>query len=430
MLVYFKVGNFRSIKEPIVINFKAAAISEHKSTHVVTKENDELLRTVLLYGPNASGKSKILDGFVFYRWLVLTSATGNQSTDEINTEPFALNTRTMKQPSFFESEFYIGNKAYRYGFEADKKVIHKEWLLEVRKTTVQPLFLRHKQEFDISKKFANAAGLEKRTRKNALFLSVASQWNVQVAEAILEWFSEIITVHGLMDSDYRRVTTTMLKRKDLGPVVTNLIKKADLGINRLYTANFSPEDREAILRQLPEELRKDTLDRMDNELSPVFTGHTVYDHQGKAVDEAQFELNSDESEGTKKFYNLAGVFIDAIGSGRLVIIDEFDARLHTLLTKAIINLFNKSGVNKSAQLMAVSHDTALLDKDLLRRDQIYFIEKDRYGASQAATLVEFKARKEAPYYKNYLEGKYGAIPFIGNFESTIKDARENSQEKI
>ncbi|RKR82916.1 hypothetical protein BDD43_3109 [Mucilaginibacter gracilis] len=424
MLVYFKVGNYKSIKDPILINFSAAAIGEHQDTNIYAKNKEELLKTVLLYGSNASGKSKIMDAFVFFRWSIINSATDKQSKQPIDTEPFLLNTRTRKQPSYFEAEFLINKTKYRYGFEADAKSIQKEWLLEVKATTSNPLFLRIDQKFEINEaKFPDGIGLDKRTRKNALFLSVAAQWNTRLGEQIVSWFDSIYTVHGMMDDDYKNLTTSMLKESNYAKLINELIQKADLGINGIDALDIS-ELKEEILDKIPPELREEFKERMERDMKPVFATHNVYDDHGKIVEQQPFSMAGVESEGTRKFYNLSGVLTDAVLNGRLVVIDELDARLHTLLTRAIIQLFNSNKIKTEAQLFAVSHDTALLDKDLLRRDQIYFVEKDQFGATKVQTLVGYKARKEAPYDKNYLEGKYGAIPFIENLETVLADGEE------
>lgn len=419
MLVYFKVGNYKSIKDPIVINFSAAAINDHSDTNIFKKGKSDLLKSVVLYGSNASGKSKILDALVFFRWYIINSATETHIKQPIATEPFLLNTRTRNEPSFFEAEFFVKQNRYRYGFEADEKSIKKEWLLEVKATTSKPLFLRINQEFEItSAKFPGGQGLEKRTRKNALFLSVAAQWNAPLAEQIVDWFSSIYTVHGMMDDHFKSLTTGFLKEDGYSKVIKELIQHADLGINSLETPDMGEMD-EAILESLPADLREKYRER-----KPVFATHNVYDDHGNVIEETPFNMMTVESEGTRKFYNLSGLLADAVINGRLVIADELDARLHTLLTRAIIKLFNSEQLRTEAQLLAVSHDTALLDRTLLRRDQIYFVEKDRVGATQVATLVEYKARKEAPYDKNYLEGKYGAIPFIEDFEKVLADGEE------
>ena len=415
MLIYFKVGNYKSIKDPVVLNFNPAAISEHADSNVIIEDKSlPILKSILLYGPNASGKSKILDAFIFLKWLINNSATEKQGNEQIDVESFELSAATENMPCFFEVSFLLDEHKYRYGFEVDKEKIHKEWLLESKVTKEYPVFLRIGEQFEIdNKRFNNAEGLEKRTRKNALFLSVASQWNVKKAEQINEWFSRIFTIHGMSDELYKNVTLDLLKDKAHADEVKGFIQKADLGIQDIELTNV-PLYR--VSRDLPRELRNTVI---SDEWPAVFTFHQKFNEKGEVTGIARFLLDDQESEGTKKYFNLIGVFIKAIAEDRVVVIDEFDARLHTLLTKSILKLFNSSKTKSKAQLLAASHDTALLDRDLLRRDQIYFVEKNMYGASEVTSLVEYKPRKESPYDKNYLEGKYGAIPFIDGLDSLI-----------
>lgn len=420
MLIYFKVGNYKSIKDPIVLNFNAAAISEHTNSNVIEDESMPLLKSILLYGHNASGKSKILDAFVFFRWFVINSAIENQRNEIIDVESFKLNTATVGKPSFFEASFIVGELKYRYGFEVDTDRVHKEWLMESKVTKEYPVFLRIGDEFQIDKKrFANADGLEKRTRKNALFLSVASQWNVGKAEKINEWFASIFTIHGLMDEVYKNLTIELLKDGRQTALVNEFIQKADLGISSMEAVDMplrianTPKD-------IPDRFKNALTEKWkEKEDKAVFAFHNRYDERGNVQGSVPFILDSQESDGTRKYFNLIGVFITAILENRVVMIDEFDARLHTLLTKSILKLFNSPQTKSKAQLLVASHDTALLDRSLLRRDQIYFVEKTKYGATEVTSLVEYKPRKESPYDKNYLEGKYGAIPFIDGLESLL-----------
>jgi AAA15 family ATPase/GTPase len=414
MLIYFKVGNYKSVKDPITLNFNAAAISEHTESNVIDEEGSPLLKSILLYGPNASGKSNILDAFVLFRWLINNSATDKQGNEAIDVQPFELSTSTENKPSFFEASFALGSLKYRYGFEVDRERVHKEWLLEAKVTKEYPIFLRIGEEFEIDKKrFPGAEGLEKRTRKNALFLSVASQWNVQKAEQINGWFSLIYTIHGLSDTLYTNVTLDLLKDPQRAEEVKQFIQKADLGILDIELKNVplyrgSPG--------LPQKLRNSLI---TDEWPAIFTFHQKFDEKGEVVDLVQFLMDDQESEGTRKYFNLIGVFIKAVSENRVVVIDELDARMHTLLTKSILRLFNSSKTGSRAQLLAASHDTALLDRAILRRDQIYFVEKNAVGASEVNSLVEYKPRKESPYDKNYLEGKYGAIPIIDGLEALL-----------
>jgi uncharacterized protein len=420
MIVYFKVGNYKSIQEEVTLNFNAASISEHTDSNIIGGEMFPLLKSIMLYGHNASGKSKILEALVYFKWFINNSATEKQSSEEIDVEPFELLESSSKKPSYFEICFLMGKQKYRYGFEADKKTVHKEWLLESKATKEYPVFLRIGQNVEIDlKRFENSQGLDKRTRKNALFLSVASQWNVSKAQKIDSWVDSIFTVHGLADENYRLHTIDLLKNKKYSEIIKKFIQKADLGINSIDVVDV-PIKLEDVLKRIPEELKGVFKEKYKGRSeTAVFTVHSKYNDKSEVVGDVPFLLDKSESEGTKKYFNLVGLFIKALIEDRLIVMDEFDARLHTLLSKAIIKLFNSSKIKSKAQLLVASHDTALLDRELLRRDQIYFIEKNKIGATKAVSLVEYKPRKDTPYDRNYLDGKYGGIPFIGDLESLI-----------
>ncbi|MVT08382.1 AAA family ATPase [Chitinophaga tropicalis] len=421
MLVYFKVGNYKSIKKPLVINFEATSIGDHQNTNVIEKIGAKLLKTILLYGANASGKSKILDAFVTYRSLILKS-TSYHSTSTLPIQPFKLNTETVGQPSIFEAEFIVNNKRYRYGFEADKEMIQTEWLLEVKKTTQSPVYLRIKQDFKINfKKFQNSEGLENKCNENVLFLSVADQWNVPLAKEIYKWFHEMVTIHGLNDHAYKNRTNELFEKPEYKELINSLMAHADLGIKSVNVVKFMDAQKEDLQKRRVLSTNNSDADNH----SRVFARHHVYDSEGKIAGEESFDMSTYESEGTKKFYNFLGAILYSIKNGHFVVIDELDARFHTLLTKAIIGLFNSELVNSGSQLLAASHDIAVVDHELLRRDQIYIVEKDNFVATNVTNLAEYKTvRKETPFAKNYLEGKYGGIPFIENLENFLKNGKE------
>ncbi|MFA9189445.1 ATP-binding protein [Flavobacterium sp. FBOR7N2.3] len=425
MIVYFKVGNYKSINEPITLNFNASSISEHSESNLIENEKTVLLKSMLLYGHNASGKSKILDAIDYFKWFINNSATEKQSADEIDVEPFRLLESSSKKPSFFEMSFIIGKTTFRYGFEADDKKVHKEWLLETKIKKETPVFLRINQEIDVDyKKFENSDNLEKRTRKNALFLSVASQWNVKKAELIDQWFDSIFNIHGMDDRDYRDITIGLLNNEKYSNMIRKFIQKADLGISKIDIIDV-PFTFDEIKDSIPENMRDRIRANFEKKkTTALISGHNKYNDNNEVIGIEHFVFDKSESEGTMKYFNLIGLLITAILENRVVIIDEFDARLHSLLSKAIIKLFNSSKIKTKAQLLVATHDTALIDRDLLRRDQIYFIEKDFRGASKATSLVEFKPRKESPYDKNYLDGKYGGIPFINDLESLFSDGEK------
>lgn len=417
MLIYFKAANYKSIKDPIVINFEATSISEHQESNVLERDKVKLLKTVLLYGANASGKSNILDAFVTYRALILSS-TSHHSTTLLPIQPFKLNTETVKMPVSFESEFMIKDKRYRYGFEAYIGLIKSEWLLEVKATTESPIYLRIGQDFQVNyKRFKNSEGLQNKCNENALFLSVGDQWNVPLAKEIYRWFYEMFTVHGLHDANYKSWTNKLFEIQEYKIMINKLIKHADLGIKSVNVVK-SEEGQLAWPAESTSESEPDKKNR-------VFALHNVYNNEGEIAGETSFDMLTHESEGTKKFYNIIGAILSAIKEGRLVVIDEIDARFHTLLTKAIMGLFNSETVKSGAQLLAASHDISVVDPELLRRDQTYIVEKDNFAATRVVNLVEYKTvRKDTPFGKNYLEGKYGGIPFIENLENFLKDVEE------
>lgn len=425
MIVYFKVGNYKSINEPVTLNFNASSISEHSESNLIENEKTVLLKSMLLYGHNASGKSKILDAIDYFKWFINNSATEKQSSEGIDVEPFRLLESSSKKPSFFEMCFLIGKTKFRYGFEADDKKVHKEWLLETKIKKETPVFLRINQDINVDyKKFENSDNLEKRTRKNALFLSVASQWNVKKAELIDKWFDSIFNIHGMNDRDYRDITIGLLNNEKYSNMIRKFIQKADLGISKIDIIDV-PFTFDEIKDSIPEDMRdKIRADFEKKKPTALISGHNKYNDNNEVIGIEHFVFDKSESEGTMKYFNLIGLLITAILENRVVIIDEFDARLHSLLSKAIIKLFNSSKIKTKAQLLIATHDTALIDRDLLRRDQIYFIEKDFKGASKATSLVEFKPRKESPYDKNYLDGKYGGIPFINDLESLFSDGEK------
>jgi AAA15 family ATPase/GTPase len=417
MLVYFKVGNFKSVKDPVVVNFTASSISEHRETNVAEVKRLSLLRSVLLYGHNASGKSNLLEALLLMRWFVLNSAR-LQAGDLIPIEPHLLDVESGERPSLFEISFFVGDQGYRYGFEANRIQVMQEWLFETRSNDDIPLFFRKGGQVQVvdPRRMENAEGLEKRMRNNALFLSVASQWNVQRAEQIINWFRSIIAINGMDDEFYKRTTLDLMKDAEMAKEVIEFMRRADIGIDSIAIGPKSSP------RPSEKPSTGGITGKFEEELPFVFITHPRFDANGRQVGPVHFVMESQESQGTIKFFNLVGVFIQAIRENRLIVVDELDARLHSILTKAILKLFNSDKSGSTAQLLAASHDTALLDNTILRRDQICFIEKDKFGATGLTSLAEYKIRKEAPYDKNYLEGRFGAIPYIEEFESILKHA--------
>ncbi len=406
MLIEFSVGNYRSFKEVVTFSMVAAPIvvgdntASKNNLFSATKEI-ELLKSAAIYGANASGKSNLVRAISFMKEFTINSV-GSHITSEIDAESYRLNIESEKEPSYFEIVFIIGTTRYRYGFEVDRHSVKSEWLYQTLRTKESKLFDRENSQIKVFGKFSEGRSLENKTRKNALFLSVAAQFNGDIATDVVDWFNELNIFNNLDDGDYDNVTIDALieghRTQDLIGLVTSL----DLGI----------KDIQMIKTPLPE---------FPGAISyEVKTAHWKYDGGENKVDTEYFELDENESAGTQKLFNISGLLINILQTGEILIVDELDARLHPLISCAIVKLFNSPITNpRNAQLIFTTHDTNLLSANMFRKDQIWFTEKDRYGATDLYSLVEYEIPNDAPFEQDYIAGKYGAIPFIGDLNRVL-----------
>jgi uncharacterized protein len=443
MLVEFKIGNCLSFKDVVTFSMVAATIKEHQDSHVFKTKNFPLLKNAVMYGANASGKTNLMKALAFMRTFVINSAKESQAEERIEVNPFKLSTETEGKPSFFEITFIHEDIGYRYGFEVDQKCVHHEWLYftRVRETV---LFDRVGEAIEIGRGFRKEGkGLEAKTRKNALFLSVAAQWNGTIASKILMWFTNNLNVvSGLNDIGTISTLKLLQEKNDVNEMVLEFLKVADLGIDgvKVEETDVGVEDIVKInfFKNFPMKLKspsKESLQNMASEVQfkklEVITFHNKYSKEGNVVAVEKFDMDHEESAGTKKLFSLIGLVIDTITNGKVLIIDELDAKLHPLITLSIIRFFNSSDKNpNNAQLIFNTHDTSFLDKRLFRRDQIWFTEKNRRGVTDLYSLVEydFKVRKDESFGKNYIIGKYGAIPYLGDLEDFSFTAKKENHE--
>ncbi|MBD2728110.1 ATP-binding protein [Nostoc sp. FACHB-892] len=424
MFIEFSVGNYRSFKEQVTFSMVAANLvaKDKKLDENNVFEIDEdlkLLKSAAIYGANASGKSNLATALGFMRWFMINSSKETQSTEKIGVDQFKLSTETEAQPSFFEIVFLMNDKRYRYGFEATRDKVVSEWLFYVPKLKETKLFERKLGKFSVSKTY-KADGIQQKTRHNALFLSVSAQFNVQIAEKILDWLTNrVALISTLNDRGYRGYTVSCLMNNENKDEILQLFKKLDLGFSDLKVEE-SEITADSLPKELPDELKNLILKNAEGKLSSVQTIHQKFDAKGNLVSTEVFDLDEQESEGTKKVFSLAGPLVDTLKNGNVLIIDEFDARIHALISRAIVELFNSNETNpNNAQLIFMTHDTNLLNNKLFRRDQIWFTEKNRYGATDLYSLAEYKIPDDAPFESDYIQGRYGAIPYIGNLNHLI-----------
>lgn len=427
MLIGFSVGNYRSFKEPVSFSMVAAKLKPkndelNKSNLFPATDSVNLLRSAAIYGANASGKSNLIQALAFMRQFVLLSSRDTQAEEPIDVESYRLSTETEHAPSHFEIVFCLEGRRFRYGFEVDSDRIHAEWLYHVPSQREARLFIRDDNDFTISSVFKEGKGLENRTRDNALFLSVVSQFNGPIAKNILGWFRRLGVISGLGDIGYRHYTLAKFKDGTFREEMLGIIKELDTGIadieirtTELSEANIPLE----LLQRLTEFVESDARRKVTTptEVEVLTSIHKKYDSDNAPIELTSFEFGKNESEGTQKLFYLLGPVLDTLKTGRVLFIDELDARLHPHITVSIVKLFHSTNTNpKNAQLIFATHDPKLLDNRLLRRDQIWFTEKDKYGATKLFSLAEYQVRNDALFEKDYLAGKYGAVPFIGSLD--------------
>jgi len=427
MLIQFSFKNFKCFKNQITFSLIASnydkTTREDDNTFSIDKYGLKLLKSAVVYGANASGKTKLIEGLNFAKNFILNSSKESQISEPIGIDSFRLSSETENEPSTFEFIFIHENDMYRYGFEVDKEKIHSEWLYHKPKTKEIELFYRDGQEFEHNNRRFKVSDLIKnqRIRPNALLLSVAANWNDKVAEKVFEWFNRFHIISGLKEAGYEGYSMARMRENTESKLKTiQFLKDADLGIEDL---SLQVLDIENLPSDMPDVVKDMIKKRVTNEETPglqVVSGVTTYHKKFGANNLVEgmesFSMDDDESSGTKKYFALSGPILETLEKGEVLVVDELANKLHPNLTHKLIEIFNSKKYNpNNAQLIFNTHDTNLLSSGLFRRDQIWFTEKDRYGVSTLFSLGDFKSdkvRKEDNYERNYIKGTYGAIPYL------------------
>jgi len=447
MLVDFTLRNFLSFKEEVSFSMLAAkSVKEHEqcdsdeSCNIINVPNTDskLLKVATIYGANGSGKSNLLSAISFFKHMALDSFKNDSILRHVKDLTYQFSVESKDEPSSFEMMFIIEDKRYRYGFEILGESIESEWLF------VKPLeanresycFKREKKNITInSRTYKGAGGVSAKTRHNALFLSTCAQFNVEMSMTIKEWFRKKLNILSGFDDDTIQYTANQyIHNIDMRNRIIEFIKIIDLGINDIAI-------KESDVDSIPEPVNQfvDAVSKNPNIIKPkvsdikkieIFSEHKRYDH-GVLKDTLMTPFGL-ESLGTKKIFALLGPWFDTILNGGTLVIDEFGASFHTKLSIELIKIF-QSSLNNGAQLIITTHDTNLLRSELLRRDQIWFTEKNKFGESDIYSLVEYKinqansVRNDATFNKDYLLGKYGAIPYFGNIAQFLTDFSDNGK---
>lgn len=447
MLIDFTIKNFMSYKDEVSLSMLASTTvkecedGDTYSNVTVLDNAKRILRSAAIYGANGSGKSSIIVAMEVFKFMVLNSFVDERVTPNLCKLCYRFDIDSMSEPIGMQMIFVCNKIRYRYGFEVCQGEVLTEWLyiLPNGHTKESYCFKREASEIKVNNKFLKKTrGIDSNTRSNALFLSTAAQLNVALAMEIKDWFKLRFNVLSGFNDNTTAYTARefmhdpMLKSQILQMlrIVDSCIKEVDIKENiKEVNAQNAPIE---VLDRLGIDLPQDSNKKIEKRELEINTKHELF--HGELIIGEELLNFAFESLGTKKLFALLGPFFDTIKNGGVLIIDEFGTSLHTQLSIELLKLFYSSMNKKGAQLIVTTHDTNLLRRDLLRRDQIWFAEKNKKGVSDLYSLVEYKinqansVRNDASFSKDYLLGKYGAIPYFGNIEKFVLEYGESEKE--
>ena len=410
MLIRFSVENYKSIYQRLDLSFVAEPLKQHEEKNLIATDFPKLnlLKSLALYGANASGKTNLIKALSFMRDFVLNSAQHNRANQKIDVDPFQLLLKSQKEPSQFEIDFISFENRYRYGFTVSKNKVHQEYLFSVLKTTEKVLFTRIDNDIACEPSFSEGFGKQDFVKPSSLFLSTLAQLNATLSTLIVEWFRNLAIITDYNYLSYTGYTAQLIKEKKHSEFILNIFKAVGLdfeyvdvktvNIDDNLTQFLSMDVRDLIKKNLPQQLQ-------------VFTRHKVYNVSGQEVDHVDFDLKQ-ESAGTQKFFAIAGPIINSLLNGHPIVIDEMDARLHFKLVYFLVELFNDKKNNPNGgQLIFSNHMLDLMERKLLRRDQILLLSKER-DQTKITSIHKEGARSDKSFKRDYLNKEFGAIPDV------------------
>lgn len=419
MLIEFSVKNYKSIRDKQKLSLVAANGDELRTSNTFDPESigaETLLRSAVIYGPNASGKSNLLKALSAMQHIVVLSAS-LQAEKALALTPFLLDDESASAPTEFEVTFLVDGVRYQYGFTATNRQIMEEWLFASPQGRVQRWFSRewdvqsasHRWEF--GKSFVGEKKLwQKSTRDNALFLSTAIQLNSKALAPIYNWFSDKLVIIPL-DMSTEVFTARSCKNEIAKQIVLEFLQAADFDIAGLSVQAEEFSDRH-FSPDVPIELKSFLLAK--NSGQEVYKVRTI--HHTPQGTQVEFKLE-DESDGTRKVFAFSAMWLNTLQEGEVLMVDELHASLHPSLVRYLVAMFHSNATNcNNAQLVFTTHDTSILSQEVFRRDQIWFFEKDKDQASKLYPLTDFHPRKDREnLLANYLDGRYGALPLLGEW---------------
>lgn len=431
MLISFAVENFFSYRERQTLNLLAEERGELIENTIPVDapalKGHHVLKFAAIYGANASGKSNLLLAFHRFSEIVSNSAKESTAGEKMSITSFKLDDNWAKKPTYFSVTLLIDKIVYIYDVSLTEDRIFTEELTAFPKTHPQRLFRRRvnpdgKSEWHFSRtNFRRDRALEDRTRPNSLYVSVGALFNHPQLTKISEFFSHSkLHISLTRERDFLQVISRCDNDLKFSRWAYELLSAADTGIAkvRVNTVNMPDQLFEREQRSLPDKV-------------------ATQFHRTKEMQVAHVKLDGQpvwwpigwESDGTRQLLNLLRSWYDMFDTGSLVLVDEIETSLHPLLCRKLLTWLSESKINKG-QLLFTTHGSTLLDPTILRRDQIYFTEKSKDGATQLYSLLEFTPRSDEALQKGYLSGRYGAIPFFGEFKFEAQTHKKADLQKI
>ena len=403
MLIQFSFKNFKSFKDEITLDMTASSIKEHLDK-VIDKDNNKYLKVTAIYGANASGKSNVIEAFSHMKKIILDSFTEEAKWQNIPLKKFKFDEISKKSTSTFEVFFKYNNETYQYGFELDNYSIKEEWLYKEKKVKYKKfelVFARQNNEFELSKELKIYNEMLNGLSEKTLILSFLANIKIEDIKNTYEWFKETKVLN--LETFYTKDNLSEFLPKEL--LEGNLSAKKNFN-NFLSDIDVGIKD-----------IKIEEINSKEKNKYNIFSVHLNNDNNEK-----EYLPISEESDGTLKMISLYSDIEKCINKGGTIFIDELDAKLHPLLTKYLIQKFHNKITNpNNAQLIYTTHDVINLKKEVFRRDEVWFVEKNSKNESYLYSLVEYKndntkIRNDASYNKDYLLGKYGALPLLKEFE--------------
>ncbi|NMX92668.1 MULTISPECIES: ATP-binding protein [unclassified Pseudomonas] len=421
MLIEFSVKNFKSIRERQTLSMVASKYYKEfidENTFEVDSEEKfpRLLKSAVIYGPNASGKTSLVDAMTFVDWMVGHSAKESRLEDGVSVIPFRLSYESRSSDSEFEVNFFEEGVRYEFGFTANSERITSEWLYAYPSGKMQRWYKREyvaesdQDSYVWSKLFKGGrrrTDWRLNTRSNSLFLSAAIQLNNEQLRPVYNWFTKRLAT---MDPANLTASYTMERFDDAKKDILSFLSGADLFISdiRIERRKFDPSE-------------------VPNDMPSAFRDEFIKTMSGREIAEPKFYLDSidgsgpvefddDEiSAGTKALFKFSGPWLDVMRNKRVLLVDELDSSLHPLVVHQLIESLNSKGTQ--AQVIFTTHDTSILGQNILRRDQVWMIDKDEYQSSVLTPLSDYSVREDEALEKGYLAGRYGGIPFVKDFSN-------------